>query len=334
MKNRKTEIAFFVLGLLTFGYLVSKFGVDHILANIQKAQWSLVYIILVWFIVYVLNALAWRFALGDYGRTIAFPYLFMVTVSGFVINYVTPVVALGGEPYRVKALASGMGTQQSLSAVVLYRMVHLLGHMLLLLTGIIVALLYLSLPLPIALLLSIAGVVVLTVIMMTISGHRYGVFERMKILFGKTRLFRPISGRLQKYESDLHIMDQLVTDAYRNKRNRYYLSVFLEYLSRACMGLEVYLILHGVGVEITIPAALFLYVAYSLIINLLFFIPLNLGAREGGLYLGLGSLALPPLLGVYLGVVMRIREFFWILLGLLFILFTGQKDEKPSPKTL
>jgi hypothetical protein len=52
---------------------------------------------------------------------------------------------------------------------------------------------------------------------------------------------------------------------------------------------------------------------------------MNLGAREGGLYLGLESLALTPLLGVYLGIVMRLREFVWILFGLLFILLTGEK---------
>ena len=92
------------------------------------------------------------------------------------------------------------------------------------------------------------------------------------------------------------------------------------------MGVEVYLILYGVGIETTIASALFLYVVYSIIINLLFFIPLNLGAREGGLVLGLEALAISPLLGVYLGVVMRVREFFWILLGLLFILPHAMKS--------
>jgi hypothetical protein len=91
------------------------------------------------------------------------------------------------------------------------------------------------------------------------------------------------------------------------------------------MGLEVYLILRGVGIDVTLASALFLYLVYSIVINLMFFIPMNLGAREGGLYLGLESLGLTPLLGVYLGIVMRLREFFWILLGLLFILLSGEK---------
>jgi len=113
-----------------------------------------------------------------------------------------------------------------------------------------------------------------------------------------------------------------------------YAAIGLEYLSRVLMGVEVYLILRGIGIDTTIVSALFLYVSYSIVINLLFFIPLNLGAREGGLALGLGTLALPPLLGVYLGVVMRVREFFWIALGLLFILFTNKQKPSGVPQTV
>ena len=129
-------------------------------------------------------------------------------------------------------------------------------------------------------------------------------------------------------------MDAVLTNTYHHQRGKFYTAVGLEFLSRLCMGIEVYLILYGIGIPISLPMALFLYVVYSIIINVLFFIPLNLGAREGGLALGLESLALPPLLGVYLGVVMRIREFVWIMIGLLFIFFTTEKEHPPSPKTL
>ena len=124
------------------------------------------------------------------------------------------------------------------------------------------------------------------------------------------------------------MMDEVITSTYRNQRSKFFLSVLLEYVTRIAMGFEVYLILHGVGVEITPAAALLIYVAYSIIINIMFVIPMNLGVREGGLYLGLETLALPPVLGIYLGVVIRIREIFWILIGLLFILITSKLRDK------
>ncbi len=319
-------MAFFGIGLAVFTYLVIRFGVDRIIVNIEKAGWSLLYVIALWLAIYLLNAMAWKLVLGAQGRVITFRRLFMITVSGFVINYITPLVALGGEPYKVKALEEFLDARHSVSAVVLYRMVHLIGHMLLLLAGIVVAVAFLSLPLPVVLMLVVLGILIAALVALTFSGHRRGVFQRFSRLLGRFRIGENLPG-------DLAAMDELITNAYRNERRKFYLAVFLEFLSRVCMGIEVYLILNGIGLQTTIASSLFLYVSYSIIINLLFFIPLNLGAREGGLALGLESLALPPLLGVYLGVVMRIREFFWILLGLLFILLGHEKAESPTTRT-
>ncbi|HLX12219.1 MAG TPA: lysylphosphatidylglycerol synthase transmembrane domain-containing protein [Bacteroidota bacterium] len=334
LKTRKTEIAFFVLGVGMLSYLVSKFGVDKILANIQRAGWSLVYVIGVWFVIYLLNTISWKLVLGKAGKKISFPYLFMVTVSGFVLNYITPVVALGGEPYKVKKLSDAIGATNSLSAVVLYRMVHLLGHMLMLLTGIVAAITFLPISNVLRLILAGAGVVITLVIMFTLAGHRNGIFRRLQKFFGSYAIFSKISRALQAREESLEEMDAIVTETFRNSRGTFYLALISEYISRALMAFEVYLIVNGIGVEISIVSALFMFIMYSIIINLFFFIPMNIGAREGGLYLGLESLALPPLLSIYFGIVMRIREFVWVLLGLLFILLTNEKQPvQPSAMT-
>ncbi len=333
MKFSRSKILFFVFGLSAFVYLVLRFGLDQIASNITRAGWSLLYIVGVWFIIYLMNTLAWKLVLGESGRKISFVQLFLVTVSGFVINYVTPVVALGGEPYKVSALTRTFGTQKSLSAVVLYRMVHLLGHMFLLLAGVVVALAFLSLPAAFNGGLVVAAAVIAAVVTITMMGQRDGIFGRLHRLLRMLPFLRNAVDRLDRYRDEVASMDAVLTDTYHHQRRKFYTAVSLEFLSRICMGIEVYLILYGIGIPVSLVMALFLYVVYSIIINVLFFIPLNLGAREGGLALGLESLALPPLLGVYLGVVMRIREFVWIMLGLLFIVFTTEKERPPSPNT-
>jgi uncharacterized protein (TIRG00374 family) len=327
VKQKKVEILFFLVGLGIFSYLVYKFGVGQIVDNIYKAGWSLVGAICVWFFIYILNTISWKLALGDAGKKISFPYLFMVTVSGFVINYITPFLALGGEPYKVKKLAYTMGAQQSLSAVVLYRMVHLLGHMMLLLTGIILALCFITLSAYVQGVLVFAGALISIIIVFTLIGHHGGIFKRLQSFFGRYKIFRKISVWLTSHENQLDEMDQVLTSTYRTHRKQFYVSVIAEYLSRALMGFEVYLIVNGVGMNMSLVSALFVFIIYSIAINILFFVPFNLGAREGGIYLGLESLALPPLFAVYFGIVMRVREFFWILLGLLFILLTNEKKE-------
>lgn len=329
-KVKSTNLVFFLVGLGLFVFLVRQFGLDHLLANVNRAGWSLVYVVLVWLAIYLLNTAAWRLVLGPRGEGIPFGRLFMVTVSGFVINYITPVVAIGGEPYKVSALAGALGTERSVSAVVLYRMVHLLGHMLLLLTGVAAALAFLPLAPAVNAGLWIVGVLLAAVVVVTFLGHRYGFFARLKVLLGVLPLMKRLAGRLGKHDAMLAEMDRTITEVYRERRGALYGAVALEYFTRALMGVEVYLILQGVGIGVSPSSALFLYLVYSIVINLMFFIPMNIGAREGGLYLGLESLALTPLLGVYLGIVMRLREFFWILLGLLFILLTGEKRRLES----
>jgi len=65
-----------------------------------------------------------------------------------------------------------------------------------------------------------------------------------------------------------------------------------------------------------------------LITNLFFFIPFELGAREGGLYLVLGSIHLTSVIGIYIGIINRAREFFWILVGLILTQFDGKHKIK------
>lgn len=328
MKNRKTEIAFFLFGLGVFVYLVARFGIDQITANIAGAGWSLLGATLVWFVIYVLNTFAWKLLLAEEGKRITFWHLMMVTVSGFSIDTITPVVALGGEPYKVKALSTTIGTRQALSAVLVYRMVHVLGHMLILLVGALAALAFLTLPVSLVWMLVITAAIMLVVVVLIISGLRDGVFHRVQSLVERISLLHRFASILKKHEHNFNEMDEAVTHAYRNQRGKFYGALILEFLGRTLMGIEVYLILRGAGVEISIISAVFVFVAYSIIINAVFFIPLNLGVREGGLYLGLQSLALAPMLGIYLGVVIRIREFIWILLGLLMILPLARRSER------
>ncbi len=203
--------------------------------------------------------------------------------------------------------------------------------MLILLAGIFAALYFVPLPESLKWVLIPAGAVMLLIVVLILSGLRSGVFHRVQAIVDKIWPLHRLSKSLRAHEHDFHEMDRVVTHVYLDHRAKFLLAVLFEFLCRACMGLEVYFILHGSGVSISLVSALFLYVAYSIIINIVFFIPLNLGVREGGLYLGLESLALPPVLGIYLGVMIRIREFIWILLGLLLILPLTKMRSKELP---
>ncbi len=325
LKSKLTHVLFLVAGLLAFAFLVDRFGVGNIVDSARKAGWSLVYLIILWLIIYIMNTAAWRLVMGSTGTRVSFGQLFALYVSGYALNTITPFLAVGGEPYRAGMLSDVMDTPSSVSAVVLYRVVNLFSHMLLLMTGILLGILMIPLPAPVRLVLVATFAAVSGLGYLVFTVHRDGIFVRLLNWVKGHRLLRFVARMMEKHGSELTRMDALFTDAYRNRRRKFVLAVTLEYLTRAMMGLEIYIILQAIGIDISPAAALFVYVTYSIIINVVFFIPLNLGIRESGLMLGLQSLAVTPLLGVYIGVVIRIREFFWIVVGLMFMLISTVK---------
>jgi uncharacterized membrane protein YbhN (UPF0104 family) len=322
-RPKKFELILFVLGLCVFAYLVNRFGFHTLLSNLATTGWTFGLIIGVWFFIYILNTTAWRLALGPDGHDITFPRLFRITVSGFALNEITPFLAIGGEPYRMSALSESMGRGRSVSAVTLYRMIFSLGHLLLLFVGILVALVALQLSSSVKLLLVAAGLILLLIISILLSGHRRGVFERIYSRIQRLRVLRRLLERIPVNQESLRRMDELITNAYHERRKDFYGAVGCEFLGRCCVGIEIFLILRSVGLEVDLAQAFFLYLTYSILINLFFAVPYNVGVREGGFYFALESLALPPMIGIYLGIVMRICEFFWILVGLSFIALAG-----------
>src|SRR5215469_11119918 len=100
LKTNKINTIFFVLGAIALCIMVYHIGLDTIVNNIQKTGWWFVAIIGIWVVVYILNACSWRVILRDeHTPHVSFWNILKPTISGYAINYITPVVALGGEPY-------------------------------------------------------------------------------------------------------------------------------------------------------------------------------------------------------------------------------------------
>ncbi|MCQ4902172.1 UPF0104 family protein, partial [Phocaeicola vulgatus] len=59
----------------------------------------------------------------------------------------------------------------------------------------------------------------------------------------------------------------------------------------------------------------------SLFANLFFFSPMELGAREGGFALAVVGLAIPGAFGVYTGLITRVRDLIWCVIGVFLMKF-------------
>ena len=113
-------------------------------------------------------------------------------------------------------------------------------------------------------------------------------------------------------------MDSQIAELHKQRRSTFYASLSLEFMARIIGCLEVYFILNILTTDVSFPACIFNYgILLLLFANLFFFSPMQLGAREGGFALAVGGLAIPGAFGVYTGLITRVRELIWIVIGVL-----------------
>jgi uncharacterized protein (TIRG00374 family) len=326
--NKYLKTAFFIIGLGVFAWLISDFGISNIIENVRKSGWWFVPVVGVWGVVYYLNAWAWYYVIDAKNKKVGFANIYGITLSGFAINYITPFVNLGGEPYRVIALKDKIGLHSAVSSVILYTMLHFLSHFIFWTTAIILAGVLLPLATGLKITLFSAFVILLAFIWFTFTRHKKGIFASLINLLSKLPFLKSLHKRLSKKEESLLKIDEQIKQLYNERKNHFYLALFFEYSARIVASLEFLFILKAIGISISFLEAFYINAGSSLIINLFFFMPFELGTREGGLYLVLDSLKLTPGVGIYIGLVNRVREFFWILVGLVLIQFNGKKKEK------
>lgn len=268
--------------------------------------------VLVWGVGYLLNAASFLQVLK--GMSLDAPdcvpgyaEVCRVTVSGYALNYITPFGLLGGEPYRVLVLKSYLGTERATQGVVLYSMMHVASHFCFWLLSAIVALV-------------LASGVSLQVNSAEPKSEAFWLIALVAVCLGLLWLFwhlyrRGIALRFMRRWVDWPLLNPSLLPARSFVR-----ALLLELASRLVNVVEYWLVMQALGYsEFGYSQALLVVAFSSLLANILFFSPLQMGTREGGIYLALQYLLAGPLLpvAVTLSFATRIREFVWIAIGLL-----------------
>ncbi len=326
--NKYTKTLFFIIGLAVFSYLINDFGLDNIISNVKKTGWWFVPVVGIWGLVYYMNAWAWYYVIDAKQKNVPFIEVLKITISGFAINYVTPFVNLGGEPYRILMLKKPIGTNSAVSSVILYTMLHFLSHFFFWVTAILCALILLPLSTELKIILEVALIILSVFIWFVFRRHKRGIFESLINSIAKIPLLKKLKKKLEPKENSLMKIDEEIKHLFNNRKNAFYSALVLDYLSRMVGSLEFLFILKAIGMDISFMEAFYISAGSSLIINIFFFMPFELGTREGSLYLVLDSVKLSAGIGIYIGIINRAREFFWILIGLILIQFNGVKKEK------
>lgn len=326
--TRRVQLIFFAIGLAFFAWLIARTGPQTILTQLARTGWIFVPIVLVYGIVYVSNTIAWH-VIADASGKLSFRRAYAITVSSFAINYITPFVNLGGEPFKAAAAAPYLGSSASASSVVAFRIVHSLGQFIFwLLTLPIACALLPHTPTVMTMLLIAAGGLVIGAFLLVlllraraVEPVLSGIANRMASIPGIRRVARAIASR----RTALAEVDAGLAELARERRGALATALGLEVAGRFIAMYEYFLIAHAVGASISYWAAVLIGGFSQLVLNIFFFIPFELGSREGGLYLIFQLLGLSPALGVSAAIITRLRELAWIAIGLLLIWVTGER---------
>src|SRR5438046_2604337 len=104
---------------------------------------------------------------------------YAITVASFSLNFMTPMVNVGGEPFKIPAVAPWLGLRRAAGSVVIYQMLHTLGMLLSFLTAVVLGALLLP-PYPaMRASLALAFVVLAALVLLLLTGHRHGGLERL-----------------------------------------------------------------------------------------------------------------------------------------------------------
>lgn len=307
-----SKVLLFLLCFAILVWMVWQAGPLQLWQTLCSMPGTIALCIAVWGVGYLLNAasfcqvLVGRQEADDQSRPVCFSFLSVLrlTISGYAINYITPFGLLGGEPYRVLMLRDQIGAERATQSVVLYSMMHVASHFCFWILSAFVAL------------ATATGSTSFDAV-----GRRetIAVASMMFVCLGLLILFwhlyrRGITLRFMRRWVDWPLLDPSLLPS-----GRFIKALLLELLSRLVNVIEYWLIMQALGYTSFGYAEALLVVAFSsLLANILFFSPLQMGTREGGILLALQYLLTGQLLPVALTLsfATRVREFVWIALGI------------------
>ena len=338
--KKKYQNGFFIFGIVVLVIMVTQLDFAQVWDGLQRAGYWFLAVVVLWFFLYLFNTAAWMTIIkasqpaddiqqttpNDKQSKVSFWWLYKITVSGFALNYATPGGLMGGEPYRIMSLAPKFGTERASSSVILYAMTHIFSHFWFWLLSVVLYIIIEDFSLFMWGFLSVIGGFCSLAIWFFVKGYKKGIaVSCMNILSHFPLIKKKIRGFIERHDEQLKTIDRQIAALHNQNRKSFITAVMLELACRIVSALEIYFVLLVIQPEASYLQCILILAFTSLIANMLFFMPLQLGGREGGFMMSTTGLALTTNAGILVALIVRIRELIWTAIGLLLIKLTKRQ---------
>jgi len=321
---------FLIIGIVGIAVMI-------IQSDPQNVEWDmflstdLLFLLLVcfatWIVIYIIHTLSYKIILGEESKKIDFAHMMKICVTGFALNNVTPAGLVGGEPYRIMELKKYCSTEKSASSTLTFTLFYTLGHLMLWVSGVVAYIIY-GLPgsTIVDILLLASGIFCLAAVFCIIFVKTNVVYPVMRFLTKLPLIGKKLAPLVERKKDSYIEIDQNIM-AFRKEGWRFYAVMFLQFASRLLEAFEYFVIIQYFAhefLDINYFDGLLVMSTCSLIGNLLFIIPMQVGTREGGMAIALDFLYPEYLsqIAVPVGIVYRFREIVCTLIGIIMVAAT------------
>ncbi|MBO5131715.1 MAG: flippase-like domain-containing protein [Paludibacteraceae bacterium] len=323
MHNKsKIQNLFLLIGTIAFVLMIYKIGIGTITDNLLKIEWWIIPILCLWILVYLLNTLSGLLIINNLEdlRRIGFFQLYKITLSTFAINTATPMGLIGGEPYKIIELSPYLGSNKATSSVILFSAMHFLAHFIFWMLSITLTLVIIPLDLTWKIALSISFIICLLLFKLTLKGCKKGIINSIFKSIKRLPLLEHIVTKfIEKNKNNIQIIDTQIRGLHNNNPKIFYGTLMIELVARIISCAELYFLFIAYQTPINFIYCILIMAFTSLLANILFFMPLQIGTREAGFILSMKLLGLSPTLAITISIVTRIRELFWMIIGIILI---------------
>jgi len=268
-------IAFICLGL--FFYIFFKLGPLNIWQIIKKVTWfNFLILFFLRFFSWLFRAAIWKKILSQYEKPLPLWHLFLARLTSHAVGYLTPTAKIGGEAARV-LMVKKADKKKIFASVVVDKTIELVAMVMLFLTAVLVAVLYISMPNSKKISFIVLAVLIVALSVWLLRKQKKGLLIWIVDLLKKMKLKFTF---LEKHRNKLKQTDTYISNFLTMKKGAFVKILFL-YIFHALVWItEIYITFLFIGAENITFFDCFLLVilgAYSFSLPM---IPASLGIYE------------------------------------------------------
>jgi hypothetical protein len=321
LRSRFLAVISALIGLALFIYVVKQTGLSEIASNLRAVGAGLFLILLVSSTRYLSRSLAWLRCMNPEERRVGFWALWRARLAGEAVGDLTfgPVVA---EPMRLIALGDRLSLSSGISSLAVENVAYAVSSCLMVMAGAIALLAGFGLNES----MQTAASVTLAVVFALVAAPVVTISRRWKIASGLLSALTCVvardeakRSRIESKIDRLRELEDYVFDFYARRPRDFFILILCHAAFHFAGALEIYLTLRLMGLGVNFVAA-GAFEAVNRAINIAFtFVPALVGVDEAGTGALVKAAGFEFDNGVTLALIRKIRMFFWIGIGLIFL---------------